>query len=472
MSGYIFTFKKDKILEHQEIILYKEIVTDSLRKILRFSGYSDSEVEEYRNLIDAYMTEKDEEKQRAIRKKLNTLFFCCYKECMFKVFEVDGVPPEVQMFLLFGYMDEKLAGIQNAIAICKFTEMYMTMEKEHTLSLFEWLCLIYKGERMPSMNDMSIDYEQSLREMVKTHEIREADFNPLLSDKHRKLEYELNNAFSIMRRVSGAPTRFLAIFNEASLEKPLLKSILMNDEVDKALKGIVNIDINLFNHEYTYANPKVGIENARIQKEILPDIVLLPIIGSRPMMWQEIEGRNRQTPSRMFFPKFLNAELKPTLIKCCGEYRWEFCKREQGARWQDISDPSLCAYFYNYISTFKKNHQLSQEQKEKVSAQYAKYRHSIKDIFVEDYCKLIANEAEGNIRLNRVSRSILMRFCYFNKDIRAELIKNNLYSEYINVVNNQIEKNKKLVQTMKKRIDDYSAMVPPEIREFDILMNR
>ena len=459
-------------MEHQEIILYKEIVTDSLRKILRFSGYSDSEVEEYRNLIDAYMTEKDEEKQRAIRKKLNTLFFCCYKECMFKVFEVDGVPPEVQMFLLFGYMDEKLAGIQNAIAICKFTEMYMTMEKEHTLSLFEWLCLIYKGERMPSMNDMSIDYEQSLREMVKTHEIREADFNPLLSDKHRKLEYELNNAFSIMRRVSGTPTRFLAIFNEASLEKPLLKSILMNDEVDKALKGIVNIDINLFNHEYTYANPKVGIENARIQKEILPDIVLLPIIGSRPMMWQEIEGRNRQTPSRMFFPKFLNAELKPKLIKCCGEYRWEFCKREQGARWQDISDPSLCAYFYNYISTFKKNHQLSQEQKEKVSAQYAKYRHSIKDIFVEDYCKLIANEAEGNIRLNRVSRSILMRFCYFNKDIRAELIKNNLYSEYINVVNNQIEKNKKLVQTMKKRIDDYSAMVPPEIREFDILMNR
>ena len=132
----------------------------------------------------------------------------------------------------------------------------------------------------------------------------------------------------------------------------------------------------------------------------------------------------------------------------------------------------MCAYFYNYISTFKKNHQLSQEQKEKVSAQYAKYRHNIKDIFVEDYSKLIANEAEGNIRLNRVSRSILMRFCYFNKDIRAELIKNNLYSEYINVVNNQIEKNKKLIQTMKKRIDDYNAMIPTEIKEFEILMNR
>ncbi|MDY5215726.1 MAG: hypothetical protein SPH91_01120 [Lachnospiraceae bacterium] len=453
-------------------MLYKEIVTDSLKKILKFSGYSDYEIKEYRDLIDTYMVEKDDEKKRTIRKKLNSLFFDCYKECIFKVFDADGVPPEIQMFLLFGYMDEKLAGMQNAIAICKLTELYMEMEKENTISLFEWLCLVHRGERMPSMNDMSIDYEQSLRDMVRTHEIKEADLRPMLCDRHKKLEYELNNAFSIMRRVSGSPTRFLAIFNEASLEKPLLKAVLMNDEVDKVLKGIVNVDINLFNHEYTYANPKVGIENVRIQKEILPDIILLPIIGSRPMMWQEIEGRNRQTPSRMFFPKFLNSELKPQLIKCCGEYRWEFCKREQGARWQDISDPSLCAYFYNYVSTFKKNHQLSQEQKEKVSAQYAKYRHNIKDIFVEDYSKLIANEAEGNIRLNRVSRSILMRFCYFNKDIRAELIKNNLYSEYINVVNNQIEKNKKLIQTMKKRIDDYNALIPTEIKEFEILMNR
>ncbi len=246
----------------------------------------------------------------------------------------------------------------------------------------------------------------------------------------------------------------------------------MNDDVDEELLSIVHTDINLFNHEYTYANPKAGLENARIQREILPDIILLPIIGSRPMMWQEIEGRNRQTPARLFYPKFLNAELKEKLIKNCGEYRWEYCKRVQGARWQDVSDPSISAYFYNYIQTYKKNHHLSQEQKEKVSAQYAKYRHSVKDIFVEDYYKLIANEAEGNIRLNKVSRSILMRFCFFNKDIRAELIKNNLYTEYINVVNNRIEHDKKLIQTMKKRIEDNKASIPPEVREFEILVNR
>lgn len=459
-------------MENSEILALREFMKDSLSKILKFIDFSDYEIEEYKELIRAYKTESDEEKVREIRIRLNRLFFDAYRDCVFKAFETGAVPPHVQMFFLFGYMDEEMAGLQNAIAICKLTEKYSSIERRHAISLYEWLCLIQSGHRWPSMNDMSVDYEQDLREKLKTKDITENEFQSLMKDKHKKLEYEMNNAFSIMKRVSGAPTRFLAMFNEEALEKPLLKSVLMNDEVDKVLQGIVDIDINLFNHEYTYANPSIGIDNARIQKEILPDIILLPIIGSRPMMWQEIEGRNRQTPCRMFYPKFLNSELRDTLVKNCGAYRWEFCKREQGARWQDVSDPSLCAYFNNYIQTYKKNHQLSQEQKEKIHAQYQKYRHNLKDIFIEDYYKFIVNEAEGNIRLNKISRSILMRFCFFNKDIRAELIKNNLYTEYINVVNNNIEKNKKLVINMKKRIEDNGASIPAEIREFEILVNR
>lgn len=459
-------------MDNSEILALKELVTDSLSKILKFIDYSDYEIEEYKELIAAYKKEKDEDALRDMRKRLNALFFDSYKECVFKIFESQGVPPQVQMFLLFGYMDENMAGLQNAIAICKLTEKYSEMDREHTISFYEWLCMIYRGQRWPSMNDMSVDYEQDLREKLKNKEINESEFNALMKDTNKKLNYEMDNAFAIMRRVFGMPSRFLAMFSEDSLEKPLLKSVLMNDEIDKVLDKIKGIDINLFNHEYTYANPSIGIDNARIQKEIMPDIILLPIVGSRPMMWQEIEGRNRQTPARMFFPKFLHSDPKEALIRCCGAYRWEFCKREQGARWQDVSDPSICAYFYNYIQTFKKNHSLSPEQKEKVSAQYSKYRHNVKEIFIEDYIKLIANEAEGNIRLNKVSRSVLMRFCYFNKDIRAELIKNNLYTEYINVVNNRIEHDKRLVQTMKKRIEDNGARIPEEIREFEMLVNR
>ena len=459
-------------MDNSEIAELKEIVTDSLTKILSFIDYSQFEIDEVKGVIEAYKTEKDEDKIRELKRSLNNVFFNAYKDCVHRTFEVDAVPIQVQMFLIYGYMDENIAGIQNAVALCKLTETYMQRPRTYAISLYEWLCMIRRGQRNPSMNDMSVDYEQELREQLRSKDITEGEYESLIRDSHRKVLYELNNAVSIMKRVSGSPTRFLAMFSEDNLEKPLLKSILVNKDVENALEEIVGIDVNLFCHEYTYANPKAGIENVRILKEIQPDIILLPIIGSRPMMWQEIEGRNRQSHSRFFYPKFLNTDLKDNLVRSCGAYRWEFCKREQGARWQDVSDPSLCAYFYNYIQTYKKNHGLSQEQKEKVHAQYAKFRHNIKDIFIDDYVKYISNEAIGNIRLNRESRKILMRFCILNKDIRAELVKNNLYTEYINVINNKIEHDKKQLVVIKKRIEDNGVSIPPEIREYEILINR
>lgn len=459
-------------MDNSEILELKEIVTGSLEKILKFIDCSQFEIDECKKLIAQYKEEKDDENKRQLRRTLNNVFFNTYRECVIRSLELPGVPIQVQMFLLFGYMDEGLAGIANAVALCKLCEEYGRKDRKNAISLYEWLCMIYNGKRMPSMNEMSVDYEQMLREKLKTKEITESEFDSQIRDRHQRLNYEINNAFSMMRIVSGTPTRFLAIFNEASLEKPLTASYIVNKTIEDELEKITNVDVRLFAHEYTYANPSVGIENVRVQREILPDIILLPMIGSHPMMWQEIEGRNRQSAARFFYPRFLNSDLRDSLIRCCGTYRWEYCKREQGARWQDISDPSLCAYFNNYIQTFKKNHQLSQEQKEKVHAQYTKFRHNIRDIFLDDYVKFIANEAEGNIRLNRASRAILMRFCILNRDIRSELVKNTLYAEYINAVNNQIEREKKLLSNMKKRVDDNGAFIPPEIREFEMIVNR
>lgn len=459
-------------ISKEEVLALKGLVTDSLAKILKFAGYDDEAAKEAKETIKSYIGEKDDEKKRELRKSLNNMFFVVYRTCVLNAIQAQGVPMPVIMFLLFGYMDEELAGIANAIYLAKFTEEYDFNPDSGVKSLYEWLNMIYNGKKMPSVNDMSVDYEADLREKLKFHEITQSEYDGLMHDRQKKFLYEVNNAISIMKRVSGSPTRFLAIFEGNSLEYPLNTAYLTNEIIDEELDKIINTDVNLFSHEYTYANKAAGLDNVRITKEIRPDIIVLPIIGARPMMWQEIEGRNRQTPARFFFPRFLNGDLRDWLIKCCGSYRWEFCKREQGARWQDISDPSLCAYFYNYIQTYKKNHHISQEQKEKITAQYNKYRHNVREIFVEDYTKYIKNEAEGNIRLNKLSREILLRFCILNKDIRAELVKNALYTANINVINNKIEHDKKQLIVMKKRIEDNKSQIPPEIREYEILINR
>ena len=70
-------------MDNSEILLLKELVNDSLTKILKFVDYSDFEIQEYKDLVTEYKKESDDEKLRILRKKLNALFFEAYSECIF-----------------------------------------------------------------------------------------------------------------------------------------------------------------------------------------------------------------------------------------------------------------------------------------------------------------------------------------------------------------------------------------------------
>jgi len=100
-----------------------------------------------------------------------------------------------------------------------------------------------------------------------------------------------------------------------------------------------------------------------VQKEILPHVILMPNVGGRTALWQEIEGRRRNTPARILISIFHTDDLETSFLHVCGEYRWEICKTVQGGRWNDVTDPSLTSEYTDYLQFFKKNHYLSDEQK-------------------------------------------------------------------------------------------------------------
>ena len=62
----------------------------------------------------------------------------------------------------------------------------------------------------------------------------------------------------------------------------------------------------------------------------------------------------------------MEEDLTKTIIKLCGEFRWELCKRIQGARWNDISEHSLTSEYFDYVQYYRKNNELSPEAKEKI----------------------------------------------------------------------------------------------------------
>ena len=155
----------------------------------------------------------------------------------------------------------------------------------------------------------------------------------------------------------------------------------------------------------------------------------MPNIGIRGVMWQEIEGRKRTTPSRMMVSIFQMEDLNNLIVRMTGEYRWEMCKRIQGARWNDVSDASLTSEYFDYIQFYKKNRDLSADAKDKVKLSMQKAKNSFKEMFIRDYCSWIIYEGAGSPRLNKVARTILFTYCPFAKEIRNKLKANPLYKD-------------------------------------------
>ena len=170
-------------------------------------------------------------------------------------------------------------------------------------------------------------------------------------------------------------------------------------------------------------------EHVHVEK--LPDFILMPNAGVRGIMWQEIEGRVRTTPGRMFISILHMEDLQNTIIRMTGEFRWELCKRVQGARWNDVTDPSLTSFYCDYVQFYRKNSNLSPEMKEKIKLSLQRCRNSFKEMFVQDYISYILYEGNGSPRLNKVARQILFEFCPPDVTGIERLSKNPTYAELI-----------------------------------------
>ena len=141
------------------------------------------------------------------------------------------------------------------------------------------------------------------------------------------------------------------------------------------------------------------------------------------MLWQEITGKRRTTPSRMFIPLFLQTDLKALAIKLTGEFRWEMCRRIQGSRWGDVTDPSLTSEYVDYLQFYGKNRDLSSEAKASLKIELTRARNNYKSVFASNYADWLVYESNGLFRLNKVASGILYMYCPFSAAIREKLIK-------------------------------------------------
>lgn len=410
---------------------------DYLAHILSFAGKNEEEiekirkkVEEFRDLPDMFSTEQE---AYQIRRQLIPMFYDAYHRAFLHVVK-DGVEPTpiVKMFLNFGFMDPQLVGEENVNTLYDLTEHLDMCNSEHVYTIFNWLKAVYNGEKEPSKNEFDLDWPAYVADLRKTGAVQQADVPVLLKNQEAKLKFEVQNMFTVGNRITyGKITTFCPLLGEYDLINSIDKMLVTVEKLEEAINAIRKVDYSVFYRDGMFSDPARDINRETIKKEVLPDIILMPNAGTKAMMWQETAGVKRDTKARFLFPIFTAADIEEMMLEIVGRFRWEICRKEQGVHWNDIREKSLTAEYCDYIQFYKKNHELSQDAKEKIKNALARARNNYREVFVKDYVNWMKYESKGSYRLNRIARDIMIRYCPFTREIRTELKANPMYTNSI-----------------------------------------
>lgn len=411
-----------------------EELKDSALRILLYSNIPKAKADLFRANLDMFRRLKDklstDNDARDIRNAVTAIFFEIYDAVFKRVTEENDKTRIYQMFLNYGYMDERLLKPDHILTLYKLAGKQPASQASQVYTVKEWLTKIYEKERDPSINEFGLDFYDVYREGRKRKDLSDKEQLEMDNDIQGKVKFEVNNMFKINQRVChGQVSVYFPILHDEMITRDLSKAFITPEMINEAINKILSVDYSAFHREVSYRNPGKGIEKEFIMKAVMPDIIMMPTFGSRPAMWQEISGRNRITPGRFILPAFTSENLDDMLLKIIGNFRWELCRTMMGSSWNDVTVKSLTSEYTDYIQFYKKNRDLSDEGKEKVKALTVKYRNRMREIFTSEYETWINYESKGNIRLNKIVRGIFYRNCPFAKPIRENLEKQPMFSE-------------------------------------------
>ena len=444
---------------------------DYLAHILTYAGKNEAEIEEIRKKIEAYRDLPDmfstDNEAYMLRKQLVPIFYDAYSRIFMKVVKAGEEPTRiVKMFLNFGFMDAQLAGEENVNTLYDLTHHLEKCNSDHVYTIFTWLKAVYNGEKEPSKNEFDLDYPAYIADQRKSGAVRADEVQALLNNQEEKLKFEIKNMFTSGNRITyGKITTFCPILGEYDLINSIDKMLVTTERLDEALNQIRKVDFSVFFREDMFSDPAKDINRETIMKEILPDIILMPNVGTKAMMWQETAGVKRATPGRFLFPIFTAADLEEMMVETVGRFRWEICRKEQGVHWNDIREKSLTSEYCDYIQFYRKNHELSADAKEKIKSQLTRARNNYREVFVKDYVNYMKYESKGSFRLNRIARDILVRYCPFTKDIRAGLKDNPMYTNSMSRYEVETAKKAQRIMGVYEKYKKAGGVITQELRD-------
>lgn len=413
--------------------LVKNELKDSLGSIIDYADMGKTEAVKFKMMVESFRTLPDKNSSdnaiRQMRKRITEEFYNIYESVFLKYKKDENKSRLIEMFLKFGYMDEREFD-EKTLAILYYFEPDIKGGKYNVYTIYDWLTQIYEGMREPSKDEFDSDYKERFRELKRTKSYTKAEELAYFNDKEGKVRFEIDNLFRSTNRItSGEISVFYPILTQEKFTKDLKSMFLDKNKIEQAIDNVLDVDFSLFHREQMYYDEDNKIDNITIMKQVFPDIILMPNVGSKGIMWQEISEKKRDTPARFVLSEFFAGNLETTVIDIAGMFRWELCRTIQGNYWNDLREHSLTAEYCDYMQFYKKNKDLSEEIKDKIRTQYKNCRNNTREMFVKDYEAWIKYEAKGALRLNKVTRRILYIYCPASVKYRANLEKQPAFTD-------------------------------------------
>ncbi|WP_026494810.1 cyclic nucleotide-binding domain-containing protein [Butyrivibrio sp. WCD3002] len=444
-------------------------IKDALNTILQYADADEKATANFREIIKEFKATPgrydSSDESRALRRKVAQDYYTIYTSAFLRSLSDPMVPSEVMMFLMFGFVDEELAGLENTRQLYVLMKTYKPDPEGLVMTCYEWLKKVYGMQREPSRNEFDEDYFTALRTLKTSGDISEAQMEEMKMDPLERLKFEVKNLLALGNRMSfGRPSMYVPVFDSENVVRPLDTAYVDYKKIHDFYDYIRSVDYSVFCRGGLYSNVEINVPQVLLNEDVTPIMILMPNMGSRAAVWQEIEGKKRNTPARLIISIFNTETLDDILIKLCGEFRWEMCKTEQGVHWNDVTDPSLTSMYCDYLQFYKKNHSLSTDMKEKLKTQLQKFNNNYKNVFVSDYISYIKFEANASPRLNKIAREILFTFCPFSKELREKMADNPQYGELIKKFTAHNAGLARPLTNIMKRLQNEGIEIPDELK--------
>ena len=399
---------------------------------------------------------------RKLRRQITTTFWKVWEKAIeLNRLKRGQVPKEVQLMLYYGFFDKDFIEETHArFIINRHTDNFKS--KFPIIHAVDWMQKIYDRIESPSIDELGQSYFDRLKLDNKASWKKEEEIPKEIDTNKFRVQYEINGFLELNNRLtSGSPSSYLPFLNKYQLTSQIDKVFVSKELLNEKINQILNIDYTAFHREIIYNNESIGILKEFIQKQIYPYFIIIPSIGTKIMMWQELSGRNKSSHGRIVIPSFAIGDLTNMVLLAIAAFRWELTKSVMGADWNNMSLSSITSDYTDYIQFFKKNKDLSIEVKEKLSSEFKRFR-SDRDRFANDYLNWILYESKGAPKLNKVVRNIFYKHVPFSKAIRDNLSKQPAFIEIHNRFKNIRTAKYNQLETRYRK---FGELLVPELKE-------